>query len=306
MKRRLIDTVSLDALRVFECTGRLMSFSAAARELSVTQAAVSRRIKHLEDVLGFCLYQRNGRQLTLTAKGERLLVRVQTALEYLGSELDELTATAPRPSVSVAASAAVSHLWLGQVLHHFHAKYPEVSVRLTTTDNLSELARSDSELAIIFSKGSHPEWKLAPLLDEVLVPVAAPAYLERQGIAIDPARLRPQDLLAFDLFDYVRSGVNSITLQDWFDWTVPNQAPFSSRIVFSSYVMAVQAALQGEGVILGSRALVQPHLDKGALVELTEDVLVTGFGYYLGLPRYSPLSHDAEKLAGYLFDQPFI
>ena len=94
MKRRLIDIVSLDALRVFECAARLMSFSGAAQELTVTQAAVSRRIKHLEQVLGFALFHRNGRQLSITVKGQRLFQRTQASLEYLGVELDDLTAKA--------------------------------------------------------------------------------------------------------------------------------------------------------------------------------------------------------------------
>lgn len=305
MKRRLIETVSLDALRVFETTGRLMSFSAAARDLSVTQAAVSRRIKHLEDMLGFQLYRRNGRQLTLTAKGERLLVRMQTALAYLGTELDELAATAPETFVTLAAPAAVSHLWLGPVLHRFHGTYPEVSVKLTTTDNLSELAQSESDLAIVFSKGTHPEWRLTPLLDEVLIPVVSPLYLERVGLSEAPEALRPEDLPGLHLLDYSRSGVNSVTLQDWLDWAAPGCAPFVPRVVFSSYAMAVEAALRGEGVILGSRALVGAHLESGSLVALTRHDLKTGFGYYLGEPRHRSPGHDADLLSSCLLARSF-
>lgn len=300
MKPRLIDIVSLDALRVFECAARLMSFSAAAMEFSVSQAAVSRRIKNLESTLGFALFQRNGRRLSLTLKGERLFLRTQASLEYLGVELDDLAMAKETTKVAISASAAVSHLWLSQRLRRFNDQYPEISVRLTTTDNLSELSRTDSELAIIYSRGTHPDWTLSPLLLEELVPVTSPGYLQSAGGDLSSAEMRPQDLSNLDLYDYSRSGVNSITLHDWFDKVAPGMAKRSPKVVFPTYMMAVDTALRGEGVILGSRALVRPHLDSGALIELTRDVLFTGFGYYLGLPRNTALGQPEQSLANFL------
>jgi DNA-binding transcriptional LysR family regulator len=300
MKPRLIDIVSLDALRVFECAARLMSFSATALEFSVSQAAVSRRIKNLETTLGFALFQRNGRRLSLTLKGERLFLRVQASLEYLGVELDDLTMAKATTKVAISASTAVSHLWLSQRLRRFHDQYPEISVRLTTTDNLSELAQAENELSIIYSKGSHPDWILSPLLIEELVPVASPNYLQSAGLTSATADLCPQDLIDLDLYDYSRSGVNSITLHDWFDQIAPDLGKWSPKVVFPTYMMAMDTALRGEGVILGSRALIRPHLDSGALVELTRDVLVTGFGYHLGSPRHAPLGQSERSLADFL------
>ncbi|GLO69434.1 LysR family transcriptional regulator [Phaeobacter inhibens] len=303
MKSRLIDIISLDALRVFECAARRMSFSAAAIEFSVTQAAVSRRIKTLEDTLGFALFQRNGRRLSLTLKGERLFLRTQASLDYLGMELDDLAQNNTVTNVAISASAAVSHLWLSQRLRRFNDQYPEVSVRLTITDNLSELSRSDSELAIIYSRGSHPDWTLSPLLSETLVPVASPAYLKAIGIGASPADLRAEDLLGCDLYDYSRSGVHTVTLQDWFDQVAPGMVRLSPRVIFPTYMMAVETALRGEGVILGSRALVHPHLDSGALIELTQSALVTGFGYYLGHPRHAVLGPSEQTLATFLMSE---
>lgn len=303
MKRRIIDVVSLDAMRVFECAARLESFSAAAQEFSVTQAAVSRRIKHLEQVLGFDLFHRNGRRLSLTVKGQRLFLRMQASLEYLGIELDDLSAQAVTSTVSVAASAAVSHLWLSPRLRRFNDRYPEISVRLTTTDNLSELAQADSQLALIYSRGTHLNWTLKLLFDEMLIPVAAPAYLQAAGWPGLPSDLRPGDVGRMDIYDYHRAGVHSVTLQDWLKQkapSVPRQAP---RVVFPTYMMAVDAALRGDGVMLGSRALIQAHLDSGALVELTQEVMTTGFGYYLGLPRRTSVSEAEENLAHFLISE---
>ncbi len=306
MKRRLIDLVSLDALRVFECAARLMSFSAAASELSVTQAAVSRRIKQLEGMLGIALFHRNGRRLSLTIKGERLFLRMQASLEYLGVELDDLTMPAATNTVSIAATAAVSHLWLSARLRRFNDRYPEVSVRLTTTDNLSELARAESKLAIIYSRGYHPNWSLTPLLSEELVPVVAPGFLTSAGCETEPADLPPHDVSLLDLYDYSRSGVHSVTLRDWFAHNAPNVVPPSPKVITPTYMMAVDTALRGDGVILGSRALIKPHLDSGALVELTRNVMTTGFGYFLGLPRHAPLGEVERTLADFLLTDPAI
>jgi len=303
MVLRIIDVVSLDALRVFECAARLMSFSAAAAELSVTQAAVSRRIKHLEQVLGFDLFHRNGRQLTLTEKGQRLFLRMQASLEYLGVELEDLTAQAVTSTVSVAASAAVSHLWLLPRLRQFNDRYPEISVRLTTTDNLSELAQADSQLAIIFSKGAHPDWTLTHLFDETLIPVAAPAYLEAAGFVGPASELRAEDVGCMDLYDYHRAGVHTMTLLDWFEHKAPATPRNAPRVISPSYMMAVDAALRGEGVVLGSRALIQAYLESGHLVELTDATLTTGFGYYLGIPRRSAMNSAEENLANFLLSE---
>ncbi len=303
MRKRLIEIVSLDALRVFECAARLMSFSAAATELSVTQAAVSRRIKHLEATLEIELFHRNGRRLSLTAKGERLFQRTQASLEYLGVALDDLTMPSAGTTVSISASAAVSHLWLSLRLRRVNDHYPEVSVQLTTTDNLSELARTDSKIAIIYSRGSHPDWTLTPLLSEELVPVAAHAYLTASGYGMNAPELGPQDVARLDLYDYSRSGVQSVTLSDWFEDIAPGAIKMSPKVVFPTYMMAVDAALRGDGVILGSRTLIRPHLEAGALVEVSRDVMITGFGYHLGLPKHVPPNQIEEILANFLLSE---
>lgn len=306
MKRRPIDIVSLDALRVFECAARLMSFSAAAQELSVTQAAVSRRIKQLEHVLGFDLFHRNGRQLSLTIKGQRLFLRTQASLEFLGVELDDLTAQKATSTVLVAASAAVSHLWLSSRLRRFNDRYPEISVRLIVSDNLSELAQADSQLALIHSRGMHPNWALTHLFSEQLVPVAAPAYLKTIGYGRDPLDLQPKDLGELALYDYHRAGVQTLTLGDWFEEKAPGVPRSAPRVVFPTYMMAVEAALRGEGIVLGSRALIKPYLESRELVELTRDVMKTGFGYYLGVPRRTSVSEAEETLANFLLSERLI
>src|SRR6478736_4899388 len=111
----MLSHIPLEAFRVFDAACRAMNFSRAGRELNITQAAVSRRIKGLEDHLGTLLFTRRGRNLALTADGERLFQRVRATLEYLEESLEPFRGGAPQ-IISIAASGSVSHLWLGRRL----------------------------------------------------------------------------------------------------------------------------------------------------------------------------------------------
>ncbi len=292
----MIDRLPLEGLRVFETAARHMSFTDAARELSVTQAAVSRRIKSLEGLLGFDLFLRKGRGLVLTPKGRRLFDRVQAALDYLGEELDAITDHEAERQVSIAASASISHLWLSPRLRAFAAIAPQVSVRVLTTDSLDRLASTEHDLTILYSKGQHPDWALTRLVAEELVPVAAPAYLQTDA----PVDLAPRDVAELTLLDYQRVNIRWVTLQGWFERQAPALPPPRPAVVYSSYALAVDAALRGDGVVLGSRGMLRPLLDSGQLIEVSRQVLVTGYGYDLGIPRHRPVSEASFMLAKFL------
>lgn len=291
---------SLDALRVFETAARLMNFSAAARELLVTQAAVSRRIQALEAALGFELFERRGRRLALTARGEALAARVGAALDYLDESVGELSAPPAEAAVTISASTSVSHLWLGPALRAYALEGETGGVRVLTADGEAEAAHESNDIAILYGAGAHPRWNLAPLLPELLAPVASPAHLAAHGIAPEELPLPIDRLGALDLLDYDRVRPQWMTLARWFGRmapTVPMQAP---RRVFTTYIMAVEAALAGEGAILGSLALLRPQLASGALLRLTEEIDVTGFAYCIGLKRDAAPRPAALRLHGFL------
>jgi DNA-binding transcriptional LysR family regulator len=294
--QRLIDRVSLDGLRVFAACARAMSFSAAARDLSVTQAAVSRRIKLLEAALGYALFTRAGRRIGLTREGAALFAAVQGMLDHLDTTLSDLARPVAGRAVSIAASASVSHLWLSARLRGFANTHPEVSVRLLTTDSLSELARRDHDLTLLYCTGAHPDWILTEVVSEALVPVAAPGYLRARGIA-PGTNLSVEDLRALDLIDYARVNPHWVTLQGWAARMGAGAVPLRPRLTVSTYALAVEAALRGDGVILGSRGLLAGPLAAGELCEISAQVLVTGYGYYLGVPADRALGPEALALA---------
>lgn len=295
----MLEKIPLEAFRVFAAAARYMNFSRAGRELNITQAAVSRRIQGLEDQLGARLFTRRGRNLTLTAEGVRLFQRVQATLEYLEESLEPFRAGASQ-IISIAASGSVSHLWLGRKLKDFAKKEPGISVRLLTSDAPAELAAETNDLVILYSTGEHPRWHLSLLMKEQLIPVAAPAYLERKGLEID--QLSIDQIAGLDLIDYERFNANWISYRQWFARlpTPPKVRPVAPRLSFSTYVMAIDAALDGEGVALGSTGLIAAQIASGALVPLGAQSIETGYGYYLGLPRYRTPQPQALQLYQHL------
>lgn len=294
----MLDRIPLEAFRVFDAAARFMNFSRAGRELHITQAAVSRRIQGLEDQLGGKLFTRRGRNLALTSEGERLAQRVRATLEYLEESLEPFRG-GEREIISIAASGSVSHLWLARRLKDFDNESPSVSVRLLTTDSPSELASEANDLVILYASGEHPRWSLTPLMREILTPVASPAYLARRGL--EPSALSLTDIARLDLIDYERFNAHWISFRQWFGRVAPSmQARPTPRLSFSTYSLAVDAALRGEGVALGSTALIAEDLAEGRLVELGTTRMETGFGYYLGMPRHRPVSPGVVRLHQHL------
>jgi DNA-binding transcriptional LysR family regulator len=298
METIMLDRIPLEAFRVFDAACRFMNFSRAGRELHITQAAVSRRIQGLEEQLGAKLFTRRGRNLSLTPQGDRLAQRVRATLDYLDESLEPFRGGG-REMISIAASGSVSHLWLAKRLKDFDNESPGISVRLLTTDAPSELASEANDLVILYSTGEHPRWNLTLLIREVLVPVASPAYLERRGLNAEA--LTPDAVATLDLIDYERFNAHWISLRQWFArLPQPPKARISPRLSFSTYSLAVDAALRGEGVTLGSRGLLADELASGTLVEIGTERLDTGYGYYLGMPRYRSLTSGAARLHQHL------
>lgn len=294
----MLDRIPLEAFRVYDAACRFMNFSRAGRELHITQAAVSRRIQGLEEHLGAKLFTRRGRNLALTPEGERLAQRVRATLEYLEESLEPFRGGG-RETISIAASGSVSHLFLAKRLKDFDNESPSVSVRLLTTDAPAELASEANDLVILYSTGEHPRWNLTLMIPEILVPVAAPEYLARRNL--QAAELAADDIARLDLIDYERFNAHWISFRQWFvRLPSPPKTKISPRLSFSTYSLAVDAALHGEGVTLGSRGLIAEELASGRLIELGGTQLETGYGYYLGMPRYRSLSPGVARLHQHL------
>ncbi|TIN51812.1 MAG: LysR family transcriptional regulator, partial [Mesorhizobium sp.] len=243
----------LNALRAFEAAARHESFAKAADELGVTPAAVSHQVKALEAWLGSPLFVRHAQGLHLTDAGRSALPSFSTAFDALGLAVQELRISAPRPQVSVAALPSIAQLWLAPRLPALRAAHPALRPSIHALEEPPDFRREPFDLAIFLTRsGAGRSFKLC---DDVIFPVCAPA-LARQ--LKTPAELSSQLLL----WDTTWTEDWSL----WFEVAGVKGPSIETGSEFSLYSMAVQAAVDGAGVLMGHEALVSRALAAGSLV----------------------------------------
>lgn len=254
---------SLDALRGFEAAARLMSFTRAADELFVTQSAVSRQIRSVEDGLGLPLFHRHNRRLELTPAGERLQRAVTVALAEVEAAVADLRESTSAV-VTVTTPLSFAALWLVPRLASFRRAHPNIDLRIAANDNLVSLEQERIDCAIRFCEPDAAPREAVPLMREEAFPVVAPALLKDRA---RPLR-NPADLVHHVLLRYEdsRGRVPSVDWNNWLSlWKVPDLKP-AGTLTFSHYDQAIAAAVEGEGVAIGRTPHVRRLLKAGKLV----------------------------------------
>jgi LysR family transcriptional regulator, glycine cleavage system transcriptional activator len=268
----------LDLLHSFEAVARQRSFTLAADELCLTQSAVSRQIKALEDALGLHLFHRLHRAIDLTPDGQRLMESVTRGLDDISACLAALGAAAKAPQITVCASVAFAWFWLMPRLERFGALQPEVDLRVLATDQPVLPGTGEVDVAILFGAGQWEGLEARLLFGEKVYPVCSPAYLRDH-----PALHRPEDLLDQTLL-HLEYGKPSLGGVDWRTWLLRqgvNGQPVRRGLRFNSYPMVLQAAEAGHGVALGWSYVTDPLLAEGRLVCPVDRRLETQEAYYL-------------------------
>jgi LysR family glycine cleavage system transcriptional activator len=258
---------TLNALRAFEAAARHQSIARAADELCVTQGAVSRHVKLLEEELGVSLFRRLPRGIELTEQGKRFLPILTDAFESIAVGARRI-ASAKR-DLKIICPPSFSIRWLIPRLERFRERFPDIQIRLTTAMyNWDEFYSGDFDLGFDCGDSNRPEGiEAVTIVPELLTPVCAPAMLEGES----PLG-RPEDLAAFKLLH---------TTPDRRDWTIWLEAygvngvdPMSGEI-FPSLDMAVKAAVMGQGITMGDMILVREELETGKLICPFEDRTLT-------------------------------
>lgn len=290
---RLLQAVTLDALRGFEAAARLLSFTAAADELCLTQSAVSKQIRQLEDTLGRPLFVRGARTLSLTADGRELYGGVHSALQGLGAAL-QATAQTQRQSVSITAPPAFASLWLAPRLARYRALEPHADIRLDASEDQRPLDRDGFDLAVRLSTVEAAAASWTPLVTEQLVLVAAPALAARVESA---EAWRGVALLEFEHPISRHPGMK------WADWSGHlgwAQADAQPRYRFSQYEHAIKAAVEGVGVAIGRRPLIDRLLSSDLLRPVQPAASAPGLSYYLVWSAQSADRPDVRRFAAWL------
>ncbi len=269
---------SLNALRAFEAAARHMSFTRAARELSVTQTAISHQVKLLETELGIVLFRRSPRRLALTAAGRAWALELSSVfsrLEAINSRLRQRD-RAERPAVSVSVIPSFGSRWLVPRLGKFLERHPEIDIRISASEKLVDFGTEPIDVGIRYGSGRYPGLKVEKLADDFWIVVAAPALIARHGLR-DPRDLEQLVLL----YDDDRG--------PWRRWLLSQKIRTLRGARYTQLTdssMLVEAAVRGQGVALARWSLAADDLAAGKLQAPFQKVppLPTGLTYYLVAP----------------------
>jgi LysR family glycine cleavage system transcriptional activator len=273
MKRSL---PPLNGLRAFEAAARHMSFTDAAEELSVTQAAISHQVRGLEQRLGLKLFVRRNRSLLLSEAGQAYLPAVRAAFDQLNEATEKLLQKDRGGHLTVTTTASFATKWLVPRLAGFQRAHPEIDVRISTNTGLVDFSREDVDIGIRYGRGHWPALTAERLVGEDVMPVCAPSLLKGQNGLKKPADLKRFTLLHISTFP-----------DDWQVWLTAagiKGIDATRGVTFDFAVAAYQAAMDGLGVALGRDPLIAPDLKAGRLVVPFEYKMSTEMAYYMVYP----------------------
>ncbi len=290
---------SLDALQTFDAAARHLSFSAAARELHVTQGAVSHRIRGLEEQLGQRLFLRVGRRVELSEEGRVLAAAVADAFERLHAGLGELADLRREGQLMVSCSPSFAIRWLVPNLAHLRAASPGIDVRISADDRLVEPGRDGIDVCIRYGPGGALHAREQRLSIEQVTPVCSPRLLEGGDALRHPDDLADHVLL----HDEVLLGhPGRVGWSRWLQAAGATRVDPRQGLHFSHAHLALEAAIAGQGVALARGILVARDLAEGRLVAPFPVSVASGLAYWLltparGVPRPAIADFQAWLLA---------
>lgn len=297
MKRHRHSLPPLDSLIFFEAAARHLNFSDAAGELLVTQTAVSKRIRQLEDHLGVALFLRSGRAIELTDEGRKLAEQSSILLDFAQTALASV-ASRPDAPVRIAANSAVSLFWLAPRLRAFGLSEQACPVELVSSDQPATLQDIENDITILHGAGIWEGREAIPLFPDLLVPIISARLAER-------SRIQPgQSLLLIDadkrppLLNFPRITPD---WTNWDNWGNAGEVANWPRTDCGTYARSIGAAFEGEGIALGSPHILSAELDAGRLLQLAPVAQSTRYAYFLTHSDTGSLRPDAKRLLDYLF-----
>lgn len=269
MNRATHRPLSVGPLRAFEAVARRASFSAAAEELHLTQPAISRQIKGLEDELGAPLFLRGTRRVELTVAGTQLLRGVIPLLQRLDTTVRQIRSARGRRHVSISTFASFASLWLLPRLALFQGAHPDIDIRISANDVLIDLDDPDIDLILRYCHPDAAPAGATRLFGEVVTPAVGRGLAEQAARGQAPPLAEPADLARQTLIEGDNAQPSS-ACRSWRTWLRTQdlaQLEPQRELVLNYDYQKVQAALSGQGVVLARLPLVAESLERGELVE---------------------------------------
>src|SRR5271165_4816192 len=290
----------LNALRAFEAAARHLSLTKAALELNVTPGALSHQIRGLEDHLGFKLFDRGVRSIALTAAGKALHPGLQAGFLHIRDALASLNRLGDTRVFVISTSPGVTSKWLAPRLYRFSLAHPEIDVRDSSSINNANFTTDGVDAAIrnLPVDAAHDEaLEVEKLLDQSLMPVCSPAFVEKHGPFTSADMLRGVPLIHDDSFS---SRAVMPTWADWFAAAGVRDADVSRGLRFNSADHALDATVQGAGVLLAHDALAYDDLRTGRLVAPFDLALPSGRCYAFVCPKKRRESANVQAFRAWL------
>jgi LysR family glycine cleavage system transcriptional activator len=273
MRRRL---PSLNALKAFEAAARHESFTRAADELCVTQAAVSQQVKALESELGVRLFRRERQRLLITDAGRFYQDVVRDAFDRLGMGTERLLQRQKSGALTVTTSPNFATKWLVHRLRRFSEAHPGIDLRISASIHHVDFAREDIDLAIRHGEGQWPGLHVTRLCSEELFPVCSPKLLTGRHALRLPGDMKHHTLLHTNSPD------------EWAGWLRKAHVEgvdLKHGIVFNQASMAIDAAIEGQGIALARTALASWDVLSGRLVRPFPQALEAPYAYWIVCPK---------------------
>jgi len=305
---------ALGTFRAFEAAARHLSFKKAASELSVTPAAISHQIKALEEQLGVALFVRLTRSLALTEAGRAMLPKVQEAFSQLEAAVALTQPQAQAHVLSVSAPPSFAARWLMPRLHRFTQQYPQIELRLSSGLNLIDTGESNAygsdwldnadgssaDVAIRCGLGRYPGCRVAHVFTPSYLPACQPALLKGPKALRSPSDLRHYSLIHDDT---IPDAAERPSWADWLEKAGVQGMDGNRGPRFADGGLALQAAMDGLGVVLALKPLIMQDVAAGRLALPFDLAIPLHFAYYLVSPEQTAARPAVAAFYDWLLDE---
>ncbi len=291
----------LNALRTFEAVARLKSFTKAADELSVTRAAVSHQIKNLEEYVGFALFERHTRSISLTPAGEVALPKLREGFNNIADAVHLMTSHQSNENITLWMAPSFASKWLVPRLHSFSSRYPDIDIQINAVSGLIDTAEKDSysmeelfrsedaDVVIVFGSGDYPGFAVHKLFSVKAVPVCSPALLNNPDKPLNS----PEDLIHHTLLHDNTPYKGRPQWNKWLKQEGIKGIDYDRGLKFNYISLAIDSAIDGQGVLLSIEAMARKDIEEGRLCVPFDISLPLEMSYYAIHPESADYNHHA-------------
>ena len=262
------------------------------------QASVSYFIKQLEINLGVRLFHRQHRKVKLTEIGERLYQDVSAGVAFIQHGIERSQQNLVEDYVTISCSTAFASYWLLPRMMALRAKHPDIDLRIQTTDKDVELTEESITLGIRLGKGDWPKYDCIPLYKEEIYPVVRTNYFKSKQWPQNPSQLLSHPLIHLD-----EPYRQRLSWKDWFESINIDDSVVPEGLWLNDYSLVIQAALEGQGIALGWRHIVDQLIDSGLLMKVFDEGFVTNKSFYLIWDKNSPLNEKTMRVKHWMIEQ---